>query len=420
MAKIQKIKGVADLFEPESTAYTHMEETARRVFSRFGYAEVRLPILEKTELFARSIGEETDVVQKEMYTFADRKGRSLTMRPEATAGVLRAYIENKELQAHAGVSKLFTFGPMFRYERPQKGRMRQFHQIDAEIIGSDAPEADAELLLMLHGYLSELGLTELSFEINSLGCRECRPGYRQALTDYFENLNKGALCEDCVRRSTTNPLRVLDCKVPACREAVKNAPSIAEHLCEGCLRDYNRVKDLLTASGVAYTENHRLVRGLDYYVGLTFEVTSGSIGAQTAVAGGGRYNGLISDLGGKDEPATGFAIGMERLALLMPEVPAPATDFYVALLDAAGLDAGMRLCNELRAKGLAGEMDFTAGSMKSRLRAANKKNAAFCLILGGDEVRTGQVTVKDLETKDQWSVSLDEAAESIIQRREAR
>lgn len=418
MAKIQKIKGVADLFEPESTAYTHMEETARRVFSRYGYAEVRLPIIEKTELFARSIGEETDVVQKEMYTFDDRKGRSITMRPEATAGVLRAYIENKELQAQADIAKLFTFGPMFRYERPQKGRMRQFHQIDAEIIGSDAPEADAELLLMLWDYLSELGLEKLAFEINSLGCRDCRPAYRQALTGYFQNLDKGRLCEDCVRRSTTNPLRVLDCKVPSCREAVKDAPSINDHLCGKCRSDYERVKKLMDAAGVKYVENHRLVRGLDYYVGLTFEVTSGDIGAQTAVAGGGRYDGLIHDLGGKDEPATGFAIGMERLALLLPENGPRASDFYVALLDQAGLDAGVKLCRDLRSRGLAGEMNFAAGSMKSRLRAANKKNAAFCLMLGGDEVQSGQVAIKNLSTGDQWSASLDTAADSIIQRRE--
>jgi histidyl-tRNA synthetase len=416
MSKIQKIKGVADLFEPESTAYTRMEETARRVFSRYGYQEVRIPVFEKTELFARSIGEETDVVQKEMYTFDDRKGRSITLRPEATAGVLRAYIDNKAMQAGAGVVKLYTFGPMFRYERPQKGRMRQFHQIDAEVIGTDAPEADAELLLMLRTYLREMGLKSLTFEINSLGCRECRPDYRQALADYFEGLGEAELCEDCIRRSKTNPLRVLDCKVPNCNQAVKNAPNIRDFLCPRCEADYSRAKALLNDSGAAYVENDRLVRGLDYYVGLTFEVTSHDIGAQTAVAGGGRYDGLIRDLGGKDEPATGFAIGMDRLALLLPEIEPRPTDFYIALLDEAGKDSAVKLSQYLREKGLAGDMDFDAGSMKSRLRAANKKNAAFCLLLGRDEIESGRVTIKELATGDQWSAGLDEAADTLIER----
>ena len=418
MSKIQRIKGVADLFEPESAAYTYMEETARRVFSRYGYEEVRIPVIEKTELFARSIGEETDVVQKEMYTFDDRKGRSITMRPEATAGVLRAYIDNKAMQSASGVTKLFTFGPMFRYERPQKGRMRQFHQIDAEVIGTDAPEADAELLLMLRTFLNEIGLKALIFEINSLGCRDCRPDYRQALTDYFEGLGEAGLCEDCIRRSKTNPLRVLDCKVPACNEAVKNAPNVRDHLCGDCRTDYERAKELLDAAGATYVENDRLVRGLDYYVGLTFEVTSHDIGAQTAVAGGGRYDGLIRDLGGKDEPATGFAIGMERLAMLLPEIKPRATDFYVALLDDAGMDIAVKLSQELRERGLAGEMDFTSGSMKSRLRAANKKNAAFCLLIGKDEIESGNVTIKDLATGEQWSADFEHAADTLIERLE--
>jgi histidyl-tRNA synthetase len=416
MAKISKIKGVADLFEPQAGVYTRMENTAREVFSRYGYMEVRIPVMEKTELFARSIGEETDVVQKEMYTFEDRKGRSLTLRPEATAGVLRAYIENPGLSVQGGLSKLFTFGPMFRYERPQKGRMRQFHQIDAELIGADRPEADAELVLMLWTYLRELGLRQLTFEINSLGCRECRPAYRQALSDYFESLDKAALCEDCLRRSGTNPLRVLDCKVPGCREAVKDAPPMAEGLCGKCAEDYARVKRLLDEAGVEYEENHRLVRGLDYYVGLTFEVTSGDIGAQTAVAGGGRYDGLLADLGGKDEPATGFAIGMERLAMLLAESEPKKLDFYLALLDESARSRTVGLAQGLREAGLAGETDFEAGSLKSRLRAANRKGARFCLLLGKDEIDKGELTVKDLESGEQWAEKPETAADTLCER----
>jgi histidyl-tRNA synthetase len=275
---IQKIKGFADLFPPESDKFTFLEKTAREVFSRYGFSELRLPILEKTELFARSIGEETDVVQKEMYTFADRKERSLTMRPEATAGAVRAYIESG-LAGKGGISKFFTFGPMFRYERPQKGRMRQFHQINAEVFGVASPQADAELILMLASFLTAAGLTELQFELNSLGCRDCRPSYKFALTRYYQNLDKAALCADCLRRAETNPLRVLDCKVPECKAATANAPVITDHLCADCREHFRTVVSILSRAGLAYSLNPRLVRGLDYYVRTTFEVTSGAIGS---------------------------------------------------------------------------------------------------------------------------------------------
>jgi histidyl-tRNA synthetase len=405
MSKIQKIKGVADLFSPESDKFAFMERTAREVFSRYGYREVRIPIMEKTELFARSIGEETDVVQKEMYTFPDRKGRSLTLRPEATAGLMRAYIENK-LHASQAVSKLFTFGPMFRYERPQKGRMRQFHQLDVEMIGASEPQADAELLLMLNAFLRTLGLRKLSFEINSLGCHDCRPAHREALKEFFSHVNKEELCDDCRRRVDTNPLRVLDCKVERCRELTQGAPEITDHLCDSCRSDFEEIKGILDAMNVEYTHNPRLVRGLDYYVGLTFEVTSSDIGSQTAVAGGGRYNGLIKQLGGPDLPATGFGIGMERLALLLGDMQAEGQDFYVAVLDENGSTPALTLAQTLRAAGLSGEAGFTKGSMKSRLRAANKSGARWCLLLGTDELAAGEVTVKDLEGGEQERVAL--------------
>ena len=404
---IQKIKGTSDLFGADCATFTLMEDTARRVFSRFGYNEVRTPAMEKTELFARSIGEETDVVQKEMYTFPDRKGRSLTLRPEATAGLMRAYIENK-VYAVEPVSKLFTFGPMFRYERPQKGRMRQFHQLDAELVGAYSPEADAELLLMLWTYLRELDLPKLSFELNSLGCKQCRPGYRQALVDFFKALPQDTLCADCVRRTETNPLRVLDCKVPACKAAVADAPHITDHLCPDCASHFQAVRALLDAAGVDYMLNPRLVRGLDYYVGITFEVSSGDIGAQTAVAGGGRYDGLIKDLGGPDVAATGFAIGMERLALLLgPAEPAPL-DFYVAVLDAQAAATGLMAAQRLREAGLRGDVGLEARSLKAQMRTANKSGARWCLLLGPDEIAKGEVQVKDMADGGQSAVALDD------------
>jgi histidyl-tRNA synthetase len=395
MSTISKIKGFADLFPPESDAFTHMERVAREVFGRYGFGEVRLPVLEKTELFARSIGEETDVVQKEMYTFPDRKGRSVTLRPEATAGVMRAYVENK-VHAQEQVSKLYTFGPMFRYERPQKGRMRQFHQINAEIVGSPSAQSDAELILMLWTFLRTLELPGLELQLNSLGCPECRPAYHAALKNYFAALDRESLCQDCLRRMETNPLRVLDCKVPACKEATHGAPSILEHLCPGCEEHFSSVRAVLDASGIAYVLTPRLVRGLDYYVRTTFEVVSGDIGAQSSVAGGGRYDGLIKALGGPDLPATGFACGMERLALLLGEPPRARPDFYVAVLDESGLDRGLVLAQALRDAGLSGDCAYAASSMKSQMRAANKKDARTALILGPDELAADRVQAKDM------------------------
>ena len=395
MSKIQKIKGFVDLFPSEAAVFTFMEAAGRDVFGRYGFGELRTPVLEKTELFAKGIGEDTDVVGKEMYTFPDRKGRSLTMRPEATAGVVRAYNESGEYQP-GKVSKYFTFGPMFRYERPQKGRQRQFHQINAEIFGASEPQADAELILMLRSFLTSLGLEKLSVELNSLGCPECRPAYRQSLTDFFASLDTEKLCEDCRRRMGTNPMRVLDCKVPACKELVKDAPVVTESLCAECEDHFAAVREILDGAGLRYVLNPRLVRGLDYYVRTTFEVTSGDIGAQTAVAGGGRYDGLVKLLGGPDVSGVGFACGMERLALLLGERPLDAPDFFLAVVDQRAANAAMLLAQKLRERGLRGEASYGGGSMKSRMRAANKAGALLTLILGGDEFENGTVTVKDM------------------------
>ncbi|WP_027182686.1 histidine--tRNA ligase [Desulfovibrio inopinatus] len=411
MDMIKKIKGFADLLPPVSNAYAFMEQTATRVFSLYGYDELRLPVLERTELFARGIGEETDVVQKEMYTFPDRKGRSLTLRPEATAGAVRAYIENK-LYADAGsVTKLYAYGPMFRYERPQKGRMRQFHQIDVEAFGSSAAILDAEVILMLGHFLTEIGLNKLSFEINSLGCRECRPVYLKTLADFLATLPEDELCEDCRRRKSSNPLRVLDCKVPRCKELTENAPQLSEHCCPDCKDHFAAVLDPVNAAGLTYTINPRLVRGLDYYTRTTFEVVSGDIGSQSSVAGGGRYDGLISALDGPDLPGVGFACGMERLALLLAERIPPKPDFFFVVLDGTGLSTSLELAQSLRRAGLSGVTALEAKSAKSQFRQADKANARFCLILGQSECESRTVTVKNMENGQQETIPMADLAD---------
>lgn len=400
---IARIKGFADMFPPDSDQFTRIENTARQVFGRYGFVELRTPLLEFTELFCRSIGEETDVVQKEMYTFPDRKGRSLTLRPEATAGVMRAYIESG-LTNREPVSRLFTTGPMFRYERPQKGRMRQFHQINCECLGSHSPMADAELVSMLLRFLSDLGLTDLTLKMNSLGCSECRPKFKQALLEYLAGVDRDALCPDCARRVETNPLRVLDCKQPGCRAITDNAPKLIDYNCPDCRAHFDTVLELLQGQALAFELDHRLVRGLDYYCRTTFEVVSGSIGAQAAVAGGGRYDGLVKSLGGPDVPGVGFACGMERLALMMGEGSGAAADFYLVAMDAQSRAQGWQLAQKLRDAGLTGEMNFSEAGFKSLMRQAGKSGAKYCLIIGPDEAAQGTVVVKNLESGEQSAV----------------
>lgn len=407
MAEIKRVKGFSDLFEPDSTTYSFIENTARRVFGAYGYRELRTPILEQTELFTRGIGTETDVVQKEMYTFVDKGDRSITMRPEATAGVMRAYIENN-CYTQSSVSKYFTYGPMFRYERPQKGRLRQFHQLNCECIGATESYSDAETVLMLARFLRELGLNNITMELNSLGCRECRPVYNQTLKEFLAGLNTEELCENCQRRMETNPLRVLDCKVPTCRELTKDAPQILSCNCDECASHFSSVRQVLDQAKQEYVVNPRLVRGLDYYTRTTFEAVSNEIGSQGSVAGGGRYDGLVKQLGGPDVPGTGFACGIDRLAMLIGAKEAPVPDFYLAILDEAGLSQGLVLAQELREAGLSGEVTFTVKSLKSQMRQASKNGARKCLILGEDELAAGTVTVKDMQSGEQQSLSPSE------------
>ena len=408
MSKLGTVKGFADMFSPESSLFTFMEEMARKVFGAYGYSELRIPILEHTELFSRSIGTETDVVQKEMFTFPDRKDRSLTMRPEATAGMMRAFISSKYQE---GVAKYLSFGPMFRYERPQKGRMRQFHQIDCECLGAHEPQADAEIILMLMHFLQSLGLQGLVLEINTLGCKECRPAYKETLSQFLSKIDVASLCEDCQRRLQTNPLRVLDCKVPTCKAQTVDAPNISDHVCEACDEHFAKVISLLDTAKLAYVRNNRLVRGLDYYMRTTFEVVSTSIGAQGSVAGGGRYDGLIKQLGGADVSGIGFACGMERLAMMMPEETVAnlckRPDFYIAPLSENAPDLALNLAQQLRKAGLVGEVAFASKSIKSLMRQASKTGARFCLLLGESEIASQEVLIKNMDTGEQEKVALD-------------
>ena len=410
--KINKIKGFSDLFTPDSTTFTFIENKARAIFANYGFTELRTPILEYTDLFKRSIGEETDVVHKEMYTFSDEKGRSYSLRPEATAGVMRAYIENT-LYSKETVSKLFTTGPMFRHERPQKGRLRQFHQINCECIGVDSPLCDAEIITMLMHFLTAIDISDIALQINSLGCKNCRPVFKQALSDYLNQLNPEALCADCQRRITTNPLRVLDCKQESCQQVVAAAPKISDYLCADCQKHFASVLGYLEAQKLSYELNPRLVRGLDYYCRTTFEVVTKAIGAQSAIAGGGRYDGLISMLGGPDLPGVGFACGLERLALLVPPVEAKNLDFYLLVMDEAGFAKGFALAETLRSNGRRGLLNYQVAGFKSSMRQADKSGAKYCLILGSEELAKNEITIKNMQDGQQKQVLMEQVLQEI-------
>ncbi|MBI5522997.1 MAG: histidine--tRNA ligase [Desulfarculus sp.] len=411
---IQAVRGMKDLLPNDAGKWRFIETKAREVFGAFGFQEIRVPILERTELFARSIGQATDIVEKEMYTFSDRSGDSLTLRPEATAGILRAYIENK-LHASPGPHKLFTLGPMFRHERPQKGRLRQFHQLDVEVLDDQGPQSDAELMVMLTHLLERLGLTKIVLKVNSLGCPDCRPAFRQALLEFFQN-RKDRLCEDCQRRLSTNPLRVLDCKAEGCKDLAERAPVMADFLCAPCWNHFKAVRDLLRAANVYFEDAPRLVRGLDYYVRTTFEAVTGDLGAQNAVAGGGRYDGLLAELGGPAQGCIGFGAGIERLALLIedrPEWQAGPELFIAALGEEARLWA-FKQALELRKQGRWVELSHEAKSLKAQMRRADKLGAARVLIVGESEMAAGVGQLKDMKAGGQQrEVSLEDVAQAL-------
>jgi len=415
--KITGIKGFADVFPEEVESWQLAEAEARRVFSVYNFAEIRIPILEKTELFSRSIGETTDIVEKEMYTFADRDDNDalLTLRPEGTAGVVRAYVES-EMYKIEPVRKLYYMGPMFRRERPQKGRLRQFHQIGAEALGRGDPFIDAEILLLLHDYLKALGLTEPSLQLNSLGCADCRPAYRARLLEFLRQ-RAASLCDNCRRRIERNPLRALDCKEAGCIATTADAPSIIDGLCAACREHFDVVQRLLRETGVAYSLNPRMVRGLDYYCRTTFEWTSTQLGAQSAVAAGGRYDGLVEALGGPAIPGVGFALGVERLVLLLRALEArEATGpvLFIAWVGVNGRDWAFPLAHRLRQKGLSVELEGEARSLKSQMRRADKLKARSVLMVGDDELQNGKVILRDMASKQQDEISLANVESELL------
>jgi histidyl-tRNA synthetase len=418
MEIITAVKGFKDVLPGESEKWQFVEGLAREIFAHFEVKELRVPIIEKTALFKRGIGETTDIVEKEMYAFIDRDGDQISPRPEATASVLRAYIEHSLHQSEPS-SKFYTIGPMFRRERPQKGRLRQFHQINVEYIGYSDSYIDAEVMLMLMHMLKSMGVPELRLQINSLGCPKCRGAFREEISKFLSE-RKAGLCGDCLRRMETNPLRVFDCKVEGCKEVLAGAPTILDFLDEDCRLHFKMVQEYLEVFEIEFEINPRMVRGLDYYVRTAFEVTSESLGSQNAVAGGGRYDGLISQLGGPDLPAIGFAIGMERLISL---IPAPNDEFikpvqlFIVPLGETGKVWAFALCNYLRMLGIKADMGEADKSLKSQMKRANKIKSEYALIIGEQEINEGKAQLKNMSTGSQEALDLedfDRLAEEII------
>ena len=409
-------RGTKDILPDTVGDWNYVEGEIRELCRRFGYSEIRTPIFEHTELFQRGIGEGTDVVDKEMYTFTDRGERSITLRPENTASAVRAYLQNK-LYSQSNLVKLFYIGSMFRYDRPQAGRMREFHQFGVEALGEANPAVDAEVILLAMNLLEGLGLKDLELSINSVGCPKCRSKYRTMLQDFFRDKLED-LCEDCRSRFERSPLRILDCKKDSDKPYMADAPKITDCLCEECAEHFAKLKELLTSAGISFTHDPRLVRGLDYYTKTAFEIKYPPLGAQSAVAGGGRYDGLIEEMGGNPTPAVGFATGLERLLLalesqnLLPEKNR-SVDAYVVALGETAQAEGFKLLNSLRQQGLSAAMDFAGRSMKAQMKQANKLGAKYSVILGEDEISEGVVMLRSMEDSSQAKVPMNQVAEKI-------
>ena len=399
-------------FLPEDTAkWQYIEKLLREICRQFGYAELRTPIFEETALFLRGVGDTTDIVQKEMHTFEDTGGRSLTLRPENTASAVRAYVENKLFAGQQPV-RLFYMGPMFRYERPQAGRFRQFHQFGVECFGPASPAADAEVIALAWEFYRRLGLKNLELNLNSVGCPNCRPAYRQALQDFLRP-HLSELCPTCQERFEKNPLRILDCKNPQCQQFLQGAPTTLDALCDECHEHFEAVQSYLHAAAIPYRLNTKLVRGLDYYTNTAFEILLSDIGAQSAVCGGGRYNGLVEELGGKATPGVGFALGMERVfsaltaqELALPEQP--GLDVFVAVLDKQAQTMAFQLACNLRQSGLAAGYDTMERSLKAQFKYADSQRAAYTLLVGGEELTRGSVVLRDMQSSEQTEQSINE------------
>ncbi|MBI2199167.1 MAG: histidine--tRNA ligase [Candidatus Rokubacteria bacterium] len=411
---IKAVRGVRDILPGEAPRWQRVEAAARRVFEAYGYREIRLPLFERTELFARGIGSATDIVQKEMYTFEDRSGESVTLRPEATASLLRAYIEHG-FQVEPKPVRLYTMGPMFRYERPQAGRYRQFHQADVEALGETHPAVDAEVIAMLMDFFGALGLAErLELHVNSIGDAATRPAYRAKLLDYFSPRG-GELCAECRGRLERNPLRVLDCKTPGCQPVIEKAPSILDSLTTEAAEHFERVRACLDAMGIVYAVNPRLVRGLDYYVRTTFEVLTTELGAQNAVAGGGRYDGLIEQLDGPPDPGIGFAIGLERVVLLLGDGESTPVPVVVLIpLGNAALSRLLGIARDARRRGARVDLGYGTRKLPRELERANRLGAGVAVIVGDNELASGQALLREMKSGEQRAVPLERLADELV------
>ena len=418
MAEINRaVKGTNDILPSFVHKWQFVESSMLDTARLFGFSEIRVPVFEHTEVFKRSVGDTTDVVQKEMYTFDDKGGRSITLRPELTAGVIRSVLENGLTNGPLPL-KVCYIGGCYRYEKPQAGRLREFHQFGVECVGAAAPNADAEVIALAKQVLDNIGIQKISLEINSIGCPECRKKYQEALKDYFRK-NIDTLCATCRDRLERNPMRILDCKSPICKEICKNAPVVIDYLCDECEEHFTQVKKHLDAANIKYTVNPHIVRGLDYYTRTVFEFVSGDIGAQSTVCGGGRYDGLIAQMGGQPTPSLGFAMGIERLMMVleaqnadMPE--APTCDLYIASMgDNASLKA-TALCNSLREDGFSVQTDICAKGLKAQMKFANKIGAKFTLVLGDDELNNNTAKLKNMQSGEETEIALSQLSEELL------
>ncbi len=417
--RFQSIKGTHDILPEEVGRWRYVEEKVRRMMEAYNYQEIRTPLFEHTELFQRSIGQDTDIVGKEMYTFTDRGDRSLTLIPEGTASVVRAYIQNN-LGARSPQVKLFYMAPMFRQENPQRGRLRQFHQFGMEAIGSREPAQDVEIIALAMGIYDQLGLQDLSLRLNSVGCRICRPGYRDVLAKYLQP-RLSALCRDCVSRYGQNPLRILDCKEVECGRQTEDIPLMVDHLCPECAGHFSEVQKLLSQMEISFVLDGRLVRGLDYYTKTAFEVVSSQLGAQDALGGGGRYDDLIEMLGGDPTPAIGYAAGMERLLMALTkdggwQVATKPLDVFVVILGDDAKTLGLHLLEQFRRRQVRSDADFVGRSLKAQLRAANRMGARFVLIMGEHELHRRKVLLRDMEKSQQEELDLDGVVQEVYNR----
>ncbi len=405
MNKIVAPKGTGDIFYPEVEKWQYLEDKIRQYYSRFLYREIRTPLFEHSELFERGIGSETEVVQKEMYTFEDKAGRSLTLRPENTASVARAALEHNLFNDMFPL-RFFYIGPMFRYEKPQKGRHRQFHQFGVEVFADESAQVDAEVIYSAYNFLKEINLRDIEVEINSVGCSTCRPAYVKKLAEQAQQL-EAELCPDCQRKVLTNALRIFDCKNERCIEIANNFPKITDHLCSECGQHFNLLKEALQVLEVKYTLNPRMVRGLDYYTRTAFEITSGQLGAQNAILGGGRYNNLVKDLGGSDVPGIGFAAGMERIVLHLGEGSRPGRKnkiIFVAYQNPELQARALKLCAALWNRGVCAYMDYNAKDLRKQFKKGDRIHADFTFILGEEEIQQGTISIKFMSARQQITI----------------